>query len=118
MTAPPPVLVSAIVSTFNAARFIRGCIEDLEGQTISDKIEIIIVDSASEQNEGEIVREFQERYPNIRYTRTEQRESVYAAWNRGIRMARGKYITKLGKAVIIAGLTIRNMSVIPQLARI
>ena len=28
------------------------------------------------------------------------------------------YITKLGKAVITAGLTIRNMSVIPQLARV
>ncbi|MBI5604623.1 MAG: MarR family transcriptional regulator [Deltaproteobacteria bacterium] len=28
------------------------------------------------------------------------------------------YITKLGKAVIIAGLTIRNMSVIPQLAHV
>jgi glycosyltransferase involved in cell wall biosynthesis len=93
MTFSPPVLVSAIVSTFNAARFMRGCIEDIEGQTISDKIEIIIVDSASEQNEGDIVREFQERYPNIRYTRTEQRESVYAAWNRAIRMARGTYIT-------------------------
>lgn len=93
MTFPSTVLVSAIVSTFNAARFMRGCIEDLEGQTISDKIEIIIVDSASEQNEGDIVREFQERYRNIRYTRTEQRESVYAAWNRGIRMAHGKYIT-------------------------
>jgi hypothetical protein len=93
MTPPPTVLVSAIVSTFNAARFMRGCIEDLEGQTISDKIEIIIVDSASEQNEGAIIREFQERYRNIRYTRTEQRESVYAAWNRGIRMAHGKYIT-------------------------
>jgi tetratricopeptide (TPR) repeat protein len=93
MNSPPPVLVSAIVSTFNAARFLRGCIEDLEGQTISDAIEIIVVDSASEENEGEIVREYQERYPNIRYIRTEQRESVYAAWNRGIHMACGKYIT-------------------------
>jgi tetratricopeptide (TPR) repeat protein len=93
MTFSPPVLVSAIVSTFNAARFTRGCIEDLEMQTISDKIEIVIVDSASEQNEGDIVREFQKRYSNIRYTRTEQRESVYAAWNRAIRMTRGKYIT-------------------------
>lgn len=93
MTPCPPVLVSAIVSTFNAARFMRGCMEDLEGQTISDKIEIIIVDSGSEQNEGDIIRELQQRYPNIRYTRTDKRESVYAAWNRGIRLANGKYIT-------------------------
>ncbi len=86
-------VVSAIVSTYNAAAFIRGCIEDLERQTIAGQLEIIVIDSASPQNEGQIVREFQERYPNIRYLRTEQRETVYAAWNRAINMARGRYIT-------------------------
>ncbi|MDD2542390.1 MAG: glycosyltransferase, partial [Desulfuromonadaceae bacterium] len=86
-------LVSAIVSTYNSERFIRGCIEDLEQQTIADRLEIIIIDSASPQNEGEIVRELQGRYNNIRYLRTERRETVYAAWNRGIAMARGRYFT-------------------------
>lgn len=86
-------VVSAIVSTCNSAEFIRGCIEDLERQTIAEQLEIIVIDSASPQNEGEIVRELQERYQNIRYLRTEQRETVYAAWNRAISMARGRYIT-------------------------
>lgn len=86
-------LVSAIVSTYNSERFIRGCIEDLEHQTIADQLEIIIIDSASPQNEGVIVRELQGRYDNIRYLRTEQRETVYAAWNRAIDLARGRYIT-------------------------
>lgn len=86
-------LVSAIVSTYNSAEFIRGCIEDLERQTIADRLEIIVVDSASPQDEGAIIRELQGRYTNIRYLRTEQRETVYAAWNRAIGMARGCYIT-------------------------
>ncbi|RLB83758.1 MAG: hypothetical protein DRH17_00970 [Deltaproteobacteria bacterium] len=86
-------LVSAIVSTYNAERFIRGCLEDLEAQTISDRLEIIVVNSGSEQNEEMIVKEFQEKYPNIKYIRTPQRETVYAAWNRGIKASRGKYIT-------------------------
>ena len=86
-------LVSAIVSTYNSERFIRGCIEDLESQTIAHQLEIIVIDSASPQNEGEIVRELQELYGNIRYLRTERRETVYAAWNRGIALARGRYIT-------------------------
>jgi len=86
-------LVSAIVSTYNAEKYIAGCLEDLENQTIADKLEIIVVDSGSEQNEGQIVREFQKHYDNIVYIRTAQRESVYAAWNRGIKAARGKYIT-------------------------
>ncbi|MGB9499906.1 MAG: glycosyltransferase [Dissulfuribacterales bacterium] len=86
-------LVSAIVSTYNSERFIRGCLEDLEAQTIADRLEIIVVNSASEQNEEAVVKEFQEKYPNIKYIKTDQRETIYAAWNRGIKAASGKYIT-------------------------
>jgi tetratricopeptide (TPR) repeat protein/glycosyltransferase involved in cell wall biosynthesis len=86
-------LVSAIVSTYNAERFIRGRLEDLENQTIADKLEIIIVNSGSQQNEEKIIKEFQEKYSNIKYIKTDRRETVYAAWNRGIKAAIGKYIT-------------------------
>jgi len=86
-------LVSAIVSTYNSERFIRGCLEDLENQTIAGKLEIIIVDSGSQQNEEAIVRRFQQKHDNIVYIKTEQREGVYAAWNRAIRAARGEFIT-------------------------
>ena len=86
-------LVSAIVSAYNSERFIRGCIEDLEAQTIADRLEIVIVDSCSPQNERAIVEEMQRKYHNIKYSRTESRETVYAAWNRGIKAASGKYIT-------------------------
>jgi glycosyltransferase involved in cell wall biosynthesis len=86
-------IVTAIVSTYNAERFMRGCLEDLEAQSIADRIEILVIDSNSPQNEAAIVREFQQRYTNIRYVRTEQRETLYKAWNRGVEMARGKYLT-------------------------
>lgn len=86
-------LVSAIVSAYNSERFIRGCIEDLEAQTIADRLEIVIVDSCSPQNERAIVDELQKKYSNIKYIRTEQRETVYAAWNRGIKASSGKYLT-------------------------
>jgi glycosyltransferase involved in cell wall biosynthesis len=86
-------IVSAIVSTYNSERYIRGCIEDLEEQTISDRLEIIVINSGSKQNEEIIVKECQEIYPNIKYIKTDQRETVYAAWNRGIKAANGRYIT-------------------------
>ena len=88
-----PPLLSAIVSTYNAERFLRGCLEDLESQTIADRMEIIVVNSGSAQDEGRIVKEFQKRYSNIKYIETVERETVYGAWNRAIQQAHGKYIT-------------------------
>jgi len=86
-------LVSAIVSVYNCERFIRGCLEDLEQQTIADKLEIVVVNSGSQQNEEPIIKEFQEKYDNIAYIKTEERETIYKAWNRGIKASSGKYIT-------------------------
>ncbi|WP_445241046.1 glycosyltransferase [Microcoleus vaginatus] len=87
--------MSAIVSTYNSAKFIRGCLENLVNQTLYQKgeLEIVVIDSASPQNEESIVKEFQAQYPNIIYERTSQRETLYASWNRAIKMARGIYIT-------------------------
>ena len=56
-------LVSAIVSTYKSERFMQGLLEDLEAQTIADKLEIVIVDSDSPQNERAIVEEFQKKDP-------------------------------------------------------
>ena len=86
-------LVSAIVSTYNNERFMEGRLRDLVAQTLGDRLEIIVVDSGSQQNEGAIVKRFMEAHSNIRYIRTEERETIYQAWNRGIRASRGRYIT-------------------------
>jgi glycosyltransferase involved in cell wall biosynthesis/Tfp pilus assembly protein PilF len=84
--------ISVLVSTYNAEKYLRACLTDLEEQTIAEQLEIIVIDSGSQQNERAIVEDFQKRYLNIVYLRTE-REKLYEAWNRGIKMARGKYIT-------------------------
>lgn len=88
-----PYLVTAVISTYNSELHIRGCLEDLEAQTIADRVEIIVVNSGSTQNEEAVVREFQEKYDNIVYLKTKQRETIYKAWNRAVKIARGKYIT-------------------------
>jgi len=86
-------LISVIVSTYKSERYIRKKLENLVGQSIVDKIEIIIIDSGSPEGEHLIIKEFLSVYPQIKYIRTEERETLYAAWNRGIRIASGKYIT-------------------------
>ncbi len=86
------ILVSAIVSTFNSERFIRGCLENLTRQTLFKRgeMEIVVINSGSTENEEAIVLEFQKTHPRIVYSRTE-RETLYAAWNRGLLLVRGTY---------------------------
>ncbi len=90
MTKP---LVSVIVSTYNSEEFIEDKIRDLIAQTIFERTEIIIINSGSTQNEDKIVKKYLDNYSNIKYIRTEHRESIYKAWNRGIQMATGQFIT-------------------------
>ena len=92
---PIEFLVSAIVSTYKSERFIAGCLEDLTAQTLftQGRMEIVVVDSCSPENEGAIIRQFQKEHHNIVYLRTDERETLYAAWNRGISVARGRFIT-------------------------
>ena len=87
------ILISALVSTYRAERFMRGLLEDLEAQTIRDRMEIVIVDSNSPENEGHIVREFQQRFDNIVYERTPERENAHVSVNRAFARSRGKYVT-------------------------
>jgi glycosyltransferase involved in cell wall biosynthesis len=86
--------VSTIISTYNSEKFIRGRLENLVSQTLytQGQLEIIVIDSNSEQNERSIVKEFQNKYPHIVYERTPNRETIYAAWNRGIKMCNGEYV--------------------------
>jgi FkbM family methyltransferase len=86
-------ILTAIVSTYNSERFLAGCLENLLQQTIADQIEIIVVNSGSEENEESVAKRYQRRHSNIQYIKTECRENVYSAWNRAIKIASGKYIT-------------------------
>jgi hypothetical protein len=87
--------VTAIVSVYNAQEYIEGCLNDLVEQSLfkQGQLEVLIIDSNSPQNERAIIERFQAIYPNIVYHRTAERESLYQAWNRGLTLAKGEYIT-------------------------
>jgi GT2 family glycosyltransferase len=87
--------VSAIVSAYNSERFLQGCLEDLVGQTLfqRNELEVIVVNTGSQQGEDVVVSELQRKHPQIVSIRIGQRETIYQAWNRGIRAASGEYVT-------------------------
>ena len=86
--------VSIILSLYNCARFIVPGLRNLLNQSLyrSGDAEIIMIDSASPGNEYSLVRPYLEEYPNLIYARTSERETVYQAFNRAIKLSRGEYI--------------------------
>jgi O-antigen biosynthesis protein len=83
--------VAALVSTYNSEKYFRSCLENLLSQTLASQLQIIIINSGSEQNEEAIAQEFQQLHENITYCRTE-REMLYGAWNRSIQLAQADYL--------------------------
>lgn len=91
--------VSIVVSLYNAESkldlFLRMVSQDRLLQR--GEAELILVDSGSPTNEARVFKAFmQGRSLPVFYGRSEKRETIQAAWNRGILEARGKYLTFLG----------------------
>lgn len=101
LSLPPPVLlckrpkVSAIVSVYNASKYLEQCLNNLFSQSLylAGELEVVVVNTGSQQDEGLIVRRFINDGYNIKYIEVETRETVYSAWNRGIQAADGIYVT-------------------------
>lgn len=92
-------LISVIISVYNAEHQLGVCLQKLNMQTLAKqkKLQVIIVDSHSPQNEKAVVNAFMHKTNlNIVYARTKERETIQKAWNRGITLSSAKYITALG----------------------
>lgn len=83
--------ISAIVSVYKGAKFLRSRLDDLLSQTAYQRgeLEIIVVNAGNAENEARIAREYLDRIVYVQSLR----EPISASWNRGIRLAKGKYIT-------------------------
>lgn len=90
MTEP---VLTAMVSTYASERYLAGCLDDLLRQSLGGRLEIVVVDAASPEREGELVRAYQRHAPNLHYVRAETRESTSAAFRRATAIARGRYLT-------------------------
>lgn len=87
--------LTALVSVYNAGRFIDGLLADLLAQTMIERLEVLVVDAASPTNEGAAVRALMRDRPDldIGYLRTHERESCAATTNRAVLAARAPYLT-------------------------
>ncbi len=84
--------VSVIVPVYNVEKYLRRCLDSLINQTLSD-IEIIVVNDASPDCSADIMREYEEKYPDkIICVYLKKNIKQGGARNVGLRKSTGEYI--------------------------
>jgi glycosyltransferase involved in cell wall biosynthesis len=91
--------VAVIVSLYKAEDKLKFFLTALAQQTLVRRgaVEIVLVDSGSPTNERAVFEAFHKQTPlSMVYARSRERETIQAAWNRGIKLARAPYLVFLG----------------------
>ncbi len=83
--------ISIITVSFNSAKTIRDTIESVLSQTYPD-IEYIVVDGNSKDDTVNIIREYEPRFNGRMRWVSEPDKGLYAAMNKGIRLATGDVV--------------------------
>ena len=87
--------VSVICSLWRGGDFIERYLDNITSQSIfEDRCELVIVDANSPEGEGEAIGRCAERFGHrVVYHRLPYRAGIYVAWNVGVGLARGRYLT-------------------------
>lgn len=87
-------LVSIITPTYNCGRFIAETIESVLAQTYTNW-EMLIVDDCSTDNTKEIVEQYQNKDPRIKYQCLARNSGAAVARNIALRMSKGRWMAFL-----------------------
>lgn len=85
---------SVIIPVYNSLGFIEKTLESVLNQTFRN-FEIIVVDDNSSDRSYEILKRISKKDHRVRIFRNDQNHGVAQTRNRGIELARGKYIALL-----------------------
>lgn len=84
--------LSIVIPVYNTEIFIRKCLDSLCSQQVdSDRYEIIIVNDGTKDNSISIVKEFVEKYSNIKLIEQEN-QGLSVARNTGLKASKGKFV--------------------------
>lgn len=85
-------LVTVLIAGYEAAETIGTSLRSLLEQTWRN-LQIIVIDDCSPDKTCEVVEKYASRDARIELVRMEQNGGAYVARNRGLELARGKYVT-------------------------
>jgi glycosyltransferase involved in cell wall biosynthesis len=84
--------ISVVMPVYNTGSYLHDSINSILQQTFTD-FEFIIINDGSTDNSEEIILSYKD--PRIRYYKNEKNEGLIFSLNRGLEIAKGKYIARL-----------------------
>lgn len=89
---------SIITATYNSGKTVKECLESVLKQNFKN-FEFIIIDGLSSDNTMDIVKSYERDFLNnglVLKWISEKDGGIYDAWNKGIKLAEGEWISFLG----------------------
>lgn len=102
-----PIRLSIIIPVYNTERFLKDCLDSLLHQGIED-CEILCVNDGSTDSSPRILEEYAARDARFRVLHQEN-AGLSAARNRGVEMARGRYLYFCDSDDMICGTMLRTL---------
>lgn len=84
--------VTVITSLYNSLQYLEGFFEAVSNIRGKNDLEVLLIHNSPNDQEMVVINKYLPRFPFIKHIIV-PREGLYATWNRGIKMATGKYIT-------------------------
>ena len=83
--------VSVIVPVYNGSDYIISTLDQILKSTMAEEVEVVVVNDGSTDASGELVKDYANTHPNIRYVEKEN-GGIVSARNRGVQESTGDYI--------------------------
>lgn len=85
-------IISFVIPAYNSKNFLHKCLDSFLNTSVSDRIEVIVVNDGSADETPNIANEYVERYPHIFCLHNQKNTGHGGAINSGAKLAQGKYL--------------------------
>lgn len=92
------VKLSIIIATYNSEGSVAKTFDSILLQSFND-IEVVVIDGKSKDTTIEIIKLYEDKFAEkgITYTWISEKDlGIYDAWNKGLKLAKGKWISFIG----------------------
>lgn len=86
------IKISVVIPVYNAEKYLRECLDSIVNQTIEERVEVILVNDGSVDGSGDIMLEYEKKFPELICNVFQKNGGASAARNHALNIARGEYV--------------------------